>query len=54
MCNVVLNNNTECFYSDYVELICDVIANSIAVFIPNFDFFSFPFNAARPALLYGP
>ena len=44
MCNVVLKNNTECFYSDYAELICDVVAENIPVFILNFDFLFFSFQ----------
>ena len=38
MCDVF-----KCFNSDYVELICDVVAENIPVFILNFDllFFSF-------------
>ena len=36
MCNIVLKNNTECSYSDYVELIGDVVAENIPVFILNY------------------
>ena len=38
MFDVFLKNNTEYFYSDFVELICDVVAENILVFILNFDF----------------
>jgi hypothetical protein len=32
------------FYSDYVELICEVVAENIPVFILNFDFLFFSFQ----------
>ena len=37
MCNGnILKNDTECFYSDYVELIGDIVAENIPVFILNY------------------
>ena len=41
---VFLKNNTECFHGDYVELICDVVAENIPVFILGFDFLFFSFQ----------